>query len=415
MPTFQILVLDPAKKTRCEHAVGLLYSIRGFARLWTTPAVDEPALRITDAGTTLDVREHADPTTPSVNNANRSSRAFVLTLQGARDAIEPMRLPLLQFMEEQKFEHRYVVRDEISEAIACELYPYLYRLEHLLRGYLTRFMTTRFGGTWWKLNASKEMDDKARMRKKNEVVFGKLIDNSAFLIDFDELGELIFEQTSGFLTREDIEHRVTQLPETIDALKALKADLQSNYHKFFKSAFADRDFKAKWNRWEHLRNKIAHTNLFSHEDLVDGRKLAEEIIEIIAAAEQSKEQPVVTRGEREAMQEQAIAKAERNEVFSPEPSDLVSLVSSPLQPEITEQDFLSELADQESYYRTRPDGFVGLTRFLRFHLAELGFDESAARSLLHRLQRAGKVEVYYVENPYDSSPRTAALRTAPLP
>jgi hypothetical protein len=105
---------------------------------------------------------------------------------------------------------------------------------------------------------------------------------------------LIFEQTSGFLTREDIEKRVTQLPENIEALKALKADLQSNYHKFFKGAFADRDFKVKWNKWEFLRNKIGHTNLFTKEDLADGKQLADEIIGIITAADESKEQPEVT-------------------------------------------------------------------------------------------------------------------------
>lgn len=408
MPLFQMLALDPAKKTRCENSLGLLYSIRGFGRLWKAPTISEIDLRITDEKRTLEVRAQDDPAIATGEGAKPPPRAYIVSLQGEMDVIEPMRLPLVQFMDEQKFEHRYIVRDEVSETIACELYPCLYRIENLLRGYLTRFMTTRFGGTWWKLNASKEMDDKAKLRKKNEVVFGKLIDNSAFLIDFDELGELIFEQTSGFLTREDIENRVTQLPETVEALKALKADLQSNYHKFFKAAFADRDFKAKWNKWEYLRNKIAHTNLFTQEDLADGKKLADEIIEIIAAAEQSKEQPVVTQSEREAMQEQMIAKTEKNEVIPPQPPEPGT---SSLAAEITEQQFLSELAKQESYYRTRHDGFVGLTRFVRFYLAELGFDESAARSMLQRLQRENKIEVYYVANPYDSASRTAALRT----
>ena len=408
MPVFQMLVLDPAKKTRCENAVGLLYSIRGFARLWQSPTISEPDLRITDEKRTLEVRAHEDPTIATGDGTKLPSRAFVVVLQGEMDVIEPMRLPLVQFLEEQKFEYRYVVRDEVSQTIACELYPYLYRVENLLRGYLTRFMTTRFGGAWWKLNASKEMDDKAKMRKKNEVVFGKHIDNSAFLIDFDELGDLVFEQTSGLLTREDIENRVTQLPETVEALKALKADLQSNYHKFFKTAFADRDFKAKWNKWEFLRNKIAHTNLFTKDDLAEGKKLADEIIEIISSADQSKEQPIVTQSEREAMQEQVIAKTEKNDVI---PLEVPDPMLSPLLGEITEQEFLSELAQQESYYQTRPDGFVGLTRFIQFHLAELGFDENAARSMLKRLQRDQRIEVYYVPNPYDSASRTAALRT----
>ncbi len=412
MALFEILALDPAKKIRCDNALSLLYSIQGFSRLWKNPKFSAADLRISDEKRTLEVKDQAEPAIATLSGEKPASRAFVISLNGDREVIEPLRLPLVEFIKDQDFEHRYIIRDEISESIACELYPYLYRVENLLRGYLTRFMTTRFGGTWWKLNASKEMDDKAKMRKKNEKVFGALIDNSAFLIDFDELGELVFEQTSGFLTREDIETRVTQLPENIEALKALKADLQSNYHKFFKTAFADRDFKIKWNKWESLRNKIAHTNLFTKEDLADGKHLAEEIIQIITAADQSKEQPVVTQSEREAMQEQVIAKTERNDGSASQPHDDVT---SSMAEEITEQAFLDQLRDQESYYSTKPDGFVGLTRFLRFHLAELGFGEHAAKLMLQRLQREGKIEVHYVSNPYDVTSRTAALRTVVSP
>ena len=62
---------------------------------------------------------------------------------------------------------------------------------------------------------------------------------------------------------------------------------QSNYHKFFKTAFADRDFKQKWKTWESYRNKIAHTNLFTKDDLVDGKKIADELVAIIGEADES--------------------------------------------------------------------------------------------------------------------------------
>ena len=75
-----------------------------------------------------------------------------------------------------------------------------------------------------------------------------------------------------------------QTPESIEALKTLKSDVQSNYHKFFKTAFADRDFKSKWKKWESFRNKIAHTNLFAKDDLIDGKKIADERIKIISDA-----------------------------------------------------------------------------------------------------------------------------------
>ena len=38
------------------------------------------------------------------------------------------------------------------------------------------------------------------MRKKNEQVFGKYVENSAYRIDFDELGEIVYEHSSGFRT-----------------------------------------------------------------------------------------------------------------------------------------------------------------------------------------------------------------------
>lgn len=402
---FEMLVLDPGKKTRCDNALSLLFALRSFSRLWKKPKLTEDDLTIRDDTCSLRVSDQgARSSEPS---ARTQSRAFAIVLAGDFENIESLRLPIVEFIEEQKFEHRYITKDEVSEHIACELYPHLYRVENSLRGYLTRFMTTRFGGTWWKLTASKEMDEKAKMRKKNELVFGKRIDNSSFLIDFDELGELVFEQTSGFLTREDIENRVMQLAEDVDALKALKTDLQSNYHKFFKKAFADRDFKQKWKIWESLRNKVAHTNLFTNEDLIDGKRIASELLQIINDADESPEQPTVTQVEREAVQEQIIARTGSEPVAV---SDIPITSGLDTKGVLTDDLFLNELHEQETFYSSRPNGFVGLVRFLRFHLTELGFTESEARVMLNKLQRENKVEVYYVDNPYDIAAQTAAIR-----
>jgi hypothetical protein len=405
---FKMLVLDPGKKTRFENAISLLYALRSFSHLWNSPQLIENDHTIRDTNCSLRVSDQAAKSSDD-SPAKAPARAFAIVLEGEYEHVESLRLPIVEFIEEQKFEHRYITRDEISEHIACQLYPHLYRVENSLRGYLTRFMTTRFGGTWWKLTASKEMDEKAKMRKKNERVFGTKIDNSSFLIDFDELGELIFEQTSGFLTREDIETRVMQLPEDIAALKQLKTDLQSNYHKFFKTAFADRDFKQKWKIWESLRNKVAHTNLFTNDDLTDGIRLANELMQIISDADESPDQPIVTQVEREAVQEQIIARTLNEETGSS--IGRKESVETSLEDSLTESEFLSELWDQEDFYSTRPNGFVGLVRFLRFHLTELGYSEFEARAMLQRLQRENKVEVYYVANPYDNATQTAALRS----
>ncbi len=386
--------------------------IRGFSLLWKAPKISETDVRIEDGNASIEIRDQAGPV-QSKNDGSAVSRAYAISLSGDDNRIERLREPLVEFIKEQNFGHLYVIRDEISEGIACKLYPCLYRIENLLRGYLIKFMATRIGPTWWELTASAEMSDKAKVRKKNELVFGRHVDNSAYLIDFDELGELVYEQSSGFLTREDILRRVTDLEESGDAVRNLKEELRTNYQKYFKQSFADRDFKSKWKRWEGLRNKIAHNNLFTNNDLVEGTALAQDIIAIITDADRSMVGLVISQGEREAIQEQVIAKTEATKAESM-PLQGDGSAFGPAWKAITEEDFLGELRRQEQYYQARSGGFVGLTRFVRFFLGEAGFDYRSSYSMIERLKDAGRLEVYYVENPYDSETRTAALRSLPI-
>ena len=407
MLAFQVLILDPARRSRCENAVSLVHALRSFSRLWEDPHILETVLRVTDGTMSLEVTEQ-EPTQSPSGEGNSSYGAYLVSLSGEYDRIESLRVPLTEFLKDQNFEHRYIIKDEVSEYIACKLYPCLYQIENLLRGYLTKSMTTRIGPTWWQLTASTEMSDKAKKRKKNEVDFGRHVDNSAFLIDFDELGELVYEQSSGFLTRDDIVNRVTGLEESVEALRNLKKELGTNYQKYFKEAFADRDFKSKWKSWEGLRNKIAHNNLFTNDDLTRGITLAEEIVAIITDADRSTEKLEITQGEREARQEQVIAKTDDAASLPPQSDEDISL-----RKEITEDEFLTELRDQESFYEKKPDGFVGLTRFTRFHLAELGYDEKSSRLVTERLKKVGKIGVYYVNNPIPVEQRPPFERFRP--
>lgn len=407
--SFEMLVLDPGKKTNYQDAKSLFFALRGFSKLWKNPDLDEGNLTIQDGTTKLCVTDQAAVVNED-DSTKTTTSAFSITLSGEFDDIEPLRVYITEYLVEQKFGYRYITKDEISEQIACELYPYLYRLENKLRRYLTRFMTTRMGGEWWKVTASKQMADKANNRKGNEIIFGKHTHNDSFLIDFDDLGELVFQQTSGYLTREDIANRLMSLPETVDDIKKLKAELRSNYHKFFKETFADKDFKPKWEFWFKLRNKIAHNNLFTKKDLIEGIKLAEEIIQIIDDAEKSPEQPKASQLEREAIQEQFIAQELKEDIESShgESSEMSLPISSN---SLSEEEFLRELEEQEKFYSQRPSGFVGLMRFLRYHLTELGHSQAEAEEVLNKLQRKNIVEVYYVENPYGYGfSQTAALK-----
>lgn len=389
---YQLLSLDPSSKTRCEDATSLLYLLRGFTALWDSPDIDEDECRLVDGDTSLLIVEAAPDQTDGEDS--ESDRAFILTLTGSYDAIEPKREPLASFLRDSDFSLLYVLKDEVSEHIACRLYPYLYRIENLLRGYLIRFMATRIGPKWWELTASTEMDDKAKMRKKNERVFGKHIENSAFLIDFDELGELVYKQSSGFLTRDDIVNRVANLAETPEAIKGLKQELRSNYDKLFKEAFADKGFKDKWKQFETLRNKIAHNNLFTAEDLDKGETLATDLTEIITSADDEAQKLVISADEREAIKEQVARSA------TWQTKDL------------TEQVFFEEL-DKALAFAEEQGRFVGLTHFTNNALIPQGYSYFACHSMIDRLSDRGALDVYYVPNPTNPQHETAALRRPP--
>lgn len=392
---YEILALDPSEKTRCENAPSLLYMIRGFTSLWNEPTVREHDFQIVDGSTVLAVGEVKPPTEEDSVTDAAFGRAYIVSLHGRFDDIEPVRQPLTGFLKDQEFQLLYVLKDEVSEFIACQLYPHLYRIENLLRGYLIKFMSTRIGPTWWEVTVSREMTDKVKMRKKNERVFGKHVENSAYLVDFGELGEIIYEQSSGFVTREDIIKRINNLPETPEAIKDFKAELQTNYQKFFRESFADKDFKDKWKTFETLRNKIAHGNLFTAEDLRMGQQLAKEITDIITAADAQTEHLVITRKERDAIKDTVIER------------------SSPWM-DISEDQFLAQLEDQERYFE-RSGGFVGLARFVKFHLGGLGYDFRSSYELAQRLEAQNRVEIYHVENPHDDHPTAAVRRVAENP
>lgn len=392
MLEFRIFALDPSEKTRCENAQSLMYMMRGFTELWTKPSVDEKNCKISDRNLTATVTA-IDPPEPELPaTADDLGRAFIIAMEGQYGELESRREKVASFLKAQEFELLYVLKDEVSEQIACKLYPHLYRVENLLRGYLVRFMATHIGSKWWELTASSEMSEKARIRRKNEKVFGKHIENSAYLIDFDELGEIVYEQSSGLLTREAIVHRLTNCPETPDDIKRLKQDIQSNYQKLFKESFADKGFKDKWKLFEALRNKIAHNNLFTASDLADGERLAEELTAIIAEADQEAEKLVISNEEREAIKEQVSAR-------------------SATIPTLTEEEFLRTLASIEEEF-VRRQMFVGFTYFLNNILVPKGYSYFSARDMVGKLEREGRIEVYQVKHPSDASRSTAAIRRA---
>ena len=305
-------------------------------------------------------------------------KAFYLKLQGSYDFIEKLRIPITAHMKQQNLDYIYILTDEVSEKIAAQIYPHINRVENNLRKYLIRFLVTKLGPNWWNVTADSEMKKKIIQRKKNETVFSEYADSKAYLIDFKELGKIVFSQSSGFITKDDIIRKVMSMDETPEAIITLKQQIQSNYNKFFKETFKDKEFQEKWELMEKLRHKVAHSNLFTADDLNEAKRLASELTEIIGNANDQIDKVTFTVDEKVALKESVVESSQAYEV-------------------ITQDVFLSELKDQEQYFVMK-GGYVGLSQFVKGYLGGKGYDPRSSFELAYRLKQKGVVENYEVED-----------------
>ncbi len=239
--TFKVLVMDTARLAVSTSVDHVLHSIASNGRLANSAKVN------TSTGTLAggDV-QYAVTETQGDSSAERP-QSFIVSVFGPLEAVAGRRKPLIEHFERQGFKARYVLLDDVSESFARELYPLIYKVENALRGYLLQFMVTEVGPGWWDLTATSEQSQKAQQRKGNESFFGELIDSKSYLIDFGDLGRIVYKQSSGFKTKDEIVKRVLELEDDLEAVGQLKKDLQSNYIKFFKEAFKDRGISGcKW-------------------------------------------------------------------------------------------------------------------------------------------------------------------------
>lgn len=385
---FELLVLDAKEASVVQDSSQLAYALaaHGDIKLASSNPVDSGRLNLHQGG---EIR--ISPVESDKDLQPPLNRAFKVSLTGDIREIEPIRYLIVAHLRKLSFDYIYVLKDEVSQEIACSLYPLLYQVENSLRNYLISFMVTRLGPRWWEATAGSELSQKATQRKNNEPIFGEYADNKAYLIDFGDLGRLIYAQSAGFTSKDDIISKVMDLEESVEALRSFKKELQSNYQKFFKETFRSRDFQAKWEAFEKLRNKIAHSNLFVAADQDLGQQLARELLEIIADAEALLPQVSIAPEEKQALRD---SYSESNRLYKP----------------IEENVFLEHLADAEGSYCDRPGGYVGLARFVKYDLGQLGYDYASSYEIADLLHAAGKVEIYKVQNPHDAEEQASAIR-----
>lgn len=191
---------------------------------------------------------------------------FFVSVSGENfDSLESFRKRLLVHLRKIGFRHTRILVDDVSTQLARDIYPQINDIENRLRCFIVNFFIQKVGLNWWEVTAPKSVIEKVKSRQGNETYFSNYIDCDVTLCDFDDLGELIYKQTTGFNSPDKIIEKIMN-SNTQEDLDKLKSELQSNYTKYFKESFQDKSFDKKWKQLFAVRNKVAHNNLLTAED-----------------------------------------------------------------------------------------------------------------------------------------------------
>jgi hypothetical protein len=370
---YEILCVDSIGNCITENEKSLCYSLLSNSALLGAAKLKHTNKSIEDSNTGLKI--DVLKVNPDEEVKDELRNCFLVKAEAEFNVVEPFRIKLLTHLKEMKFEHIYILEDSASTTIAEAIYPKINKVENALRRYLIKFLVTKLGPNWWSLTADAEMKKKVVLRKNNESNFSDKADSKAYLIDFGELGKIVYAQSSGFISRDDIYSKVMAMADSPEAVAALKIELQSNYNKFFKETFKDRDFQQKWENLEKIRHKIAHNSLFISADQTTAQQLSDDLLRIIKDAEEKIEGVTFSPDEREAIRDQIASKSSLRAISDNE---------------------MREKLIESSRWANSPgrEGFIGLKSFVYNYLGGLGYDYASSFAAIDRLENDGVIEIY---------------------
>lgn len=344
--------------------------------------------------------------------------AFILKVECSNfEVLDLFRARLLKHVRDTlRFRHKRILRDDVSTEICNKLYPEINSVEIQLRRYLIKFFIQKIGLNWWELTADNSMVSKVSSRRKDRKdILADFIDTDLEYIDFNELGELIYKQSSGFNQPEKVLEKIAEIT-SMEELDKFKSELDGNYTKYFKKYFKEKSFEAKWSSLTKIRNKVAHQGSFHKSDLDTGFELANALKEIITEAENEIDTLVLSIDEKVAIRNTAIENLEEiHELKTPttetyqdnritiEGPKIVGKITLPekqyVTPHghkvITENEMLEELEEAE---HQQYNNYVGLKWFVTSYLANKHYSIGFSYSLLNILIEQGRIEIYSIKS-----------------
>lgn len=346
--------------------------------------------------------------------------AFIVTVTSDNfKNLESFRIRILKHLKAKLgFAHLRVLKDDISTKIANDLYPKINEIENLLRRYLTKFFLQRIGIKWWEVSANSKMLEKVKMRQKDRKdEFTNYISTDIEYADFDDLGTLIYKQSSGFNKPEKALEELLSI-DSLEKFEEFKAELKGNYVKYFKENFQKRNFEKLWVELFSIRNKVAHQGTFYGNELDRGESLYQELKEIITSAEDKIDEVVLSLEDKVALRNRSIdmlteeeddnidiAEKQGSTQRSENSSDIgVKVVGKIDLSEkrnvtyrghtvLTEEELFKQLEEAEEI---ESNEFIGLKWFVTQFLADRNFSIGFSYSLINILAEKGDLELYDV-------------------
>lgn len=410
---FEVLIIDPNGKSEIQSTKSLLYGLLSTEKLWDNPLEndDNGNKFITDGSLSVQIK----PIDTSSVLYDLYDSAFLLKIKCSDfEKLERFRYNFVVHLKGRlRFEHVRVLTDDISTEISNIIYPLINELENTLRRYIAKFFTQKVGLDWWNQAVPEKVIAKTKLRQDNETVFSKIVATDLSLIDFNDLGEIIYKHKLGFNKPENLTEKILSISSE-EELTKLQQDLDGNYNRFFRQYFKDFSFDKKWKELFLLRNKVAHNNLFIQDDLDRAKTLFSELKDIILKAESNIDEFKFSVEEQEAMITSSNLLAETQSSGLSADLKIIGKIDLPETLNnnyeiITEDKLLEELKRAESSLFSRNLTFVGLKSFVTNILAPKGYSYGPTYAQINVLKEKGLIELYDIDN-VDSTWPVKAVR-----
>jgi len=168
---------------------------------------------------------------------------------------------------------RREIWNDLSMHYCMKAYPYISRIENLMRKFINKFMVTKIGHNWSTVTVPDEVLEQIKKRGKN----------------VSKLNDYDFMHLSDFLFKDDFPKKERELLKKLKEVRrgALNLNYEeiinlvpaSNWDKYFSKILSCNDliFKSAWEKLSIKRNSIAHNKSFTRADFNEVVELSTEL------------------------------------------------------------------------------------------------------------------------------------------